>query len=170
MRRIVLSLVVSFTAVGCGYRIVGAAADPLGPLAVVAAPGVVAFALAEDAVLAGARAELAADGRLASCEPRAPRCPALVVELVRVEEGGAAPGAATPESAPLGRAVTFTLRGRAFVRRRSDAPPERIGPDVTVRELVAREDDPTTFHATRQEALRRAALRLGALLVRRVSW
>jgi hypothetical protein len=168
VRRLVVALAGLLAAPGCGYRIVGAAADSAGPLAVAAAPGVVASALAEQGVVDGARAELAASGRLASCDPRAaPRCPALVVELVRVEEGGAAPGVATRESAPLAQAVTWTLRGRAFVRRAKDAPPERIGPDVTVREFAARQDDPTGFHATREEALRRAALRLGALLVRR---
>ena len=152
---------------GCGYRVVGGA-DAAGSLAVVPGPGVVASALAEENVVAGARAELAARGRLASCDPRGEaRCPALVVELVRVEEGGAAPGVATRESAPLARSVTWTLRGRAFLRRAKDAPPERVGPDVTVREFAARADDPTSFHATREEALRRAALRLGAQLVRR---
>lgn len=153
---------------GCGYRVVGAEADAAMPLAVVPAPGVVASAAAEEGVLAGARAELAAAGLLASCDPRTDaRCPALVVELMRVEEGGAAPGLATRDGPPLARSVTLTLRGRAFVRRAKDAPPERLGPDVTVREFVARGDDPTAFHATREEALRRAAGRLGASLVRR---
>ncbi|MRG90652.1 hypothetical protein [Polyangium spumosum] len=165
MRWFVVGLVGLFVAPGCGYRIVGPAAGE--PLAVVPA-GVVASALAEEAVVEGARAELAAAGRLASCDPRGEgRCPALVVELVRVEEGGAAPGVATREGAPLAQAVTWTLRGRAFVRRAEGAPPERVGSDVTVREFAAREDDPTSFHATREESLRRAAKRLGALLVRR---
>ncbi|MDI1435225.1 hypothetical protein [Polyangium sorediatum] len=168
MKRWFVALVGLVVVPGCGYRLVGAAAEHAEPLAVLPAPGVVASAAAEEGVVAGARAELAAGGLLASCDPRTDaRCPALVVELVRVEEGGAAPGVATRDGPPLARSVTFTLRGRAFVRRTKDAPPDRLGPDVTVREFAAREDDPTSFHATREEALRRAALRLGAQLVRR---
>ncbi|MDI3287535.1 hypothetical protein [Polyangium sp. 15x6] len=168
MKRFVLALAALLAAPSCGYRVVGAEAASASPLAVLPAPGVVASAVAEEGVVAGARAELAATGLLASCDPRTDtRCPALVVELVRVEEGGAALGVETRDGPPLARSVVFTLRARAFMRRTKDAPPERLGPDLTVREFAARQDDPTAFHATREETLRRAAERLGALLVRR---
>ncbi|MDI1478792.1 hypothetical protein [Polyangium sp. y55x31] len=168
MKKLVAALAALLGASGCGYRVVGAEAESAEPLAVVPAPGVVTSAVAEEGVVAGARAELAATGLLASCDPRTDaRCPALVIELMRIEEGGAAPGLATRDGPPLARSVTLTLRGRAFIRRTKDAPPERPGPDLTVREFAAREDDPTRFHATREEALRRAGKRLGALLVRR---
>jgi len=153
----------------CGYRLASPSADSLGPLAVEPSPVVVASAFAEAELCAGARRALAAEGRLASCSPRTDaRCPALVVELVRVEEGGASPGVLSSGASPLDRTVTLTLRGRAFVRRTKGASPERLGPDITVRELVARGDDPVTFHVAQREALGRAARRLGERLAQGV--
>lgn len=94
---------------GCGYQLASSVVDPLGPLAVVAAPTIVASSAAEEAMVAGARGELAASGRLAGCDPRGDEvCPALVLELVRVEEGGAAIEV-TASGAPLDRAMTYVL-------------------------------------------------------------
>jgi hypothetical protein len=155
---------------GCGYQLAGASTDPLGPLAIVAAPTIVASAAVQEAFVAGARQELAAQGRLASCDPSADvSCPVIVVELARLEESGRAPEP-TSSGAPLDRAVSFTLRGRAFVRRKPSAPPERIGRDESSRESFARPDDPRTAHALREEALERAARRLGARVVRGIVW
>jgi len=155
---------------GCGYQLQGASTDALGPLAVVAAPTIVASSAAEEAFVAGAREELSSRGRLARCQPDVDAdCPALVVELVRLEEGGAAPEI-DGSGRPLDRALTLTLRGRAFLRRSPSARAERLGADETSRETIARPDDPRLAHLLREEALQRAARRLGAKVVRAIVW
>jgi hypothetical protein len=139
-------------------------ADSIGPLAVQGAEVIVPQAAAAAAVEAGARAELSRSGQLAACDSA--RCSALVVELVRVEEGGVAVGVGG-DGAPLGRGVSFLLTGRAYVRRAPSAAPERVTGDVTVREVVARQDEPLGMEFSREEALQRGAHRLGEALVRR---
>ncbi|UQA56422.1 hypothetical protein [Polyangium aurulentum] len=155
---------VALLAGGCGYRLAHGAADPIGPLAVQGAAVIVPAAAAVAAVEAGARAELSRSGQLAGCDPA--RCPALVVEVLRVDEEGAAVGVGG-QGAPLGRGVTFSVTGRAYVRRAPSAAPERDTGDVTVREGVARQDEPLGMEFSREEALQRAAHRLGETLVRR---
>jgi hypothetical protein len=152
--------------VGCGYQLAQVPADPMGPFVVVGEAVAVPAAGTVAGVEAGARAELSRSGQLGRCDPEAPGCTALVVEVMRVDEGGTAPGVG-PSGAPLDRASEVVLVGRAYVRRAPGARGERDTGDVVVRETAGRIDDAAGAVMTREEILARAARRLGEALVRR---
>jgi hypothetical protein len=159
-----VALSAALFASGCGYTLAASSVASIGPVAVIAGDSFAAEGFVQESFVAGAREELASAGKLAGCDAQSDAsCPALVVELLQVEEGGAAP-ALDRSGAPVDRAVTITLRGRAFLRRHG-APQRRGGEEVT-RESFARPDDPRLAHALREEVFRRAARRLGARVVR----
>ncbi len=158
------------TFLGCGYHLENVEADPSLAFAVVAAPNTTATSAALSALVTGARDELATRGQLLSCNPAtAEACPALVVELLAVEEGGAAPFLAT-SGRPLDASVVLTLRARAFVRRRQGVDPERMVGEIQEQEAFARPDDPRLAEVWRDEAIKRTGKKLGGRLVRAVLW
>jgi len=162
------------TFLGCGYHLENVEADPSLAFAVVAAPNTTTTSAALSALVTGARDELATRGQLLSCNPAtAEVCPALVVELLAVEEGGAAPlftATAATSGRPLDASVVVTLRARAFVRRRQGVDPERMVGEIQEQEAFARPDDPRLAEVWRDEAIKRTGKKLGGRLVRAVLW
>jgi hypothetical protein len=153
-------------AAGCGYRLVHAAPDPLGPFAVASGPIHVPDAALAAAVAEGARAELSRAGDLAP--GGVARAPAEIeVELLRVDETSEGVALGAPDL-PLSRAVRVTAIGRARLRRRGSAAPERDTGDVRAGEAVARASSAAPGMVARDDAGRAAARRLGEILVRRL--
>jgi hypothetical protein len=162
---------------GCGYHLVHAVADPLGPFTVTAGP-----LRAPDAALAaaaeeGARAELSRAGALAGRGAPAE----IEIELLRVDEasegvalteplargfGGRAP--IVEPNLPLARGVRVTATGRARIRPAGGSSAERETGDVQASEVAAVASGVAAAAVTRDEAARRAARRLGETLVRRL--
>lgn len=168
---------------GCGYGPVRGAVDAAGTpgeLAVIGGPASVPSAAAIAAVEAGARAELARAGRLASCSPReGSGCSAVLVEILRVEEesAGIALGRVDPTGGPgdpRGRGVRVTVTGRA--RLLANGPDRQEGQggagqgtgEVRASEVVSSGGDAVRFSSTREDAVRLAAMRLGERLARRI--
>ncbi len=151
----------------CGYRVAGAANDPLGPFVVVSAPGAAPRAALVAAAEAGLRAELARAGELGAGAPAGtPGCSAVVVDVVRVEETSAAVAAGPAGAPPLAGAVRVEVTGRASVRR-GEAEARATG-DVTVAEVSARAAGSVAGGVASSMAAERAARRLGERLGRRV--
>lgn len=147
---------------GCGYAPARAPGRAL--FAIVPAGLHVADAAATLALEAGARAELARQGSLATCAPaRDEGCAAIVVELLRLDD--ATVGVAAEGGSPLGLGSRTTATGRAtlFV---GDAR-EETG-EVTASEVLATAETAASELMVRREAARRAAQKLGARLVRRL--
>jgi hypothetical protein len=110
---------------GCGYRLVHAPADPLGPFEVVAGRVYVPDAGAIGAMEEGARAELSRAGALG------PGGGAIEVELLRfdMESEGIAAGKGAA-GAPLARGVRVVALGRARMRRAGSTAVDRDTGDV----------------------------------------
>lgn len=158
---------------GCGYSPLYASRDPLGPFAVAGGPHRIPSAVAAVAAEAGARAELARAGMLASCSPRSSsECSVILIEILRLEEetaGIAADGSpfAGPP-APMARGLRVTVTGRArLVARGADAA--RDTGDVRSSFVLGRGDgDAASISVAREEAVRIAARRLGERLAGRI--
>lgn len=150
----------------CGYRLVHAPADPLGPFAVLAGRVYVPDAAAITSAEEGARAELARSGELA---PGGAGAGSVEIEVLRVDETGEgialAPGRA---AMPLARAVRVTVLGRARLRRAGSDAVERDTGDLRVSEVGARAEGAGAGALVRDELGRAAARRLGEALVRRL--
>jgi len=163
MRSLALLLLLAASALGCGYQLVHAPSDPLGPFAVTGgsarAPDAALAAAAEE----GARAELARAGQLGG--RGAPG--EIEIELLRVDETG--------QSISLGSAgipgaggVQVMATGRGRLRRAGSTAAERDTGDVRVSDTAARATSVAGAAVTRDEAGRMAARRLGETLVRRL--
>ena len=149
---------------GCGYRLVHAPDDPLGPFVVVAGrvhvPDAPAVASAEE----GARAELGRAGQLASGGGGA----RVEIEVLRIDETSEGVALAPGKTAPLARGVRVTVIGRARLRRAGSDVVERDTGDVRASEVAARADGAGAGALVRDELGRAAARRLGEALVRRL--
>jgi hypothetical protein len=144
---------------GCGYRLVHAPADPLGPFEVVAGRAYVPDAGAALAMEEGARAELSRAGALGTGGGT------IEVELLRIDMESE--GIAAGHGVPLARGVRIVAVGRARVRRAGGAV-ERDTGDVRAGEAAGLGSDAARALATHDEAARAAARRLGEVLVRRL--
>jgi hypothetical protein len=166
MRSTAASLALAVLCAGCGYHLVHAASDPLGPFSVTAGP-----LRAPDAALAaaaeeGARAELSRAGALAGRGAPAE----IEIEIVRVDEASEGIALTRPDL-PLARGVRVTATGRARIRPAGGTAAERETGDVQASEVAAGAAGASSMGAaavTRDEAGRRAARRLGEILVRRL--
>ncbi len=172
-----MPLVFALLPAGCGYHLVHAAADPLGPFAVASGPIHAPEAAVAAAAEEGARAELSRAGQLAGRGAPAE----IVVEVLRVEEAsagvalvtmGASPpnprsGLSSPDL-PLARGVRVTVTGRAKVVPAGGSAAERETDEVQASEVAAAAASVGAGVATRDEAGQRAARRLGEMLVRRL--
>lgn len=159
------SLALALALAGCGYRLVHAPADPLGPFVVVSGRVYVPDASAISSAEAGARAELARAGELAPGGAGA----RLELEVLRVDETSEGI-ALTPGKAglPLARGVRITVVGRARLRRAGSDVVERDTGDVRASEVAARSDSAGMGSLVRDELGRAAGRRLGEALVRRL--
>lgn len=185
---------------GCGYQLAHTDGDVVGPFVVVGGRAFTPYASAMDAAEAGARAELARAGQLASCasfaarrgeprhafEPRrtieasgrepndvAASCPAILVELLRIDEEAAGIRIdERPLSAggpfPVARGLRITVTGRARLHAGAEGVVRRDTGDMTTTDVFARSEDPLQAMAAREEAGRLASRRLGERLVRRL--
>jgi hypothetical protein len=165
MSRAALVLSLALPVAGCGYHLAGGGLDPAGPFAIVSAPGATPYVAVAAAAEAGARAELARASELASCSPSGGACPALVVEVTRVEETSAGIAAGLSGAAPLAAGVRIAVTGRAWIR--GGRAGERASGDVTVVEIVARTDGAVAGALAHDVAAERAGRRLGERLARR---
>ncbi len=146
---------------GCGYAPVRAAEG--AHLSVHAGPVGTPELSAIQAAVAGARSELGTLGRLGSA-----RYPALVVEVFHVEErstGILAP--ATGQEQPGARGSAVTLEGRAWILDSEHASPRADTGGVRLEQAFAAGLSAEFDAARHQQALNRAARRLGRVLVRR---
>jgi hypothetical protein len=160
-RRAALAIVLRLA--GCGYRLVHAPVDPLGPFEVVGGRVYVPDSGAIGAMAEGARAELSRAGELGSGGA------AIEVELLRfdMESEGIAAGKGAA-GAPLARGVRVVAVGRARMRRAGSGAVERDTGDVRASETAGLGPDTAQALATHDEAARAAARRLGEVLVRRL--
>lgn len=129
---------------------------------------------------AGARAELARAGQLASCSPRRDDpCTAMIVEILRVEEASegiaiasqATPPRASPDAPayPLARGIRITVTGRARIRPSAALRDLRDTGDVRATEVVSQgSGDAVRAQADRDESVRLASRKLGERLARRL--
>ena len=160
-----LALALALTSAGCGYRLVHAPADPLGPFVVVSGRTLVPDAAAIAAAEEGARAELSRAGELSPGGAGA----RVEVEVLRVDETSEGV-AMTPGKAglPLARALRVTVVGRARLLRAGSEAAERDTGDVRASEVAARAEGAGAGSMVRDEVERVAARRLGEALVRRL--
>lgn len=129
---------------------------------------------------AGARAELARAGQLASCSPRPENsCAVMIVEILRVEEvseGIATASRATSPRAspdvsayPLARGIRITVTGRARIRASGAERDLRDTGDLRATEIASRgSGDAARVQVDRDEIVRLASRKLGERLARRL--
>lgn len=165
-----LALLAVLTGAGCGYRPVHAAGIPTEAYAVTVVTARVTPTSAADAVAAGLRDALAADGALRGGEGY----PRVEIEVVRVDEDPDAIGAITAEPGgrhfPRARGLRLGVVARAWVRRRADAAPELDTGDVrafasVAADAAATSDGDRARVVTAESAGREAGRRLGARLL-----
>jgi hypothetical protein len=145
----------------CGYAPLRTADGP--ELSVHPGPQGTPSAGAIQAALAGARAELGALGRLGSG-----RYPTLVVEVFHVQERSS--GVLSPqvgEAQPLARGSTVALEGRAWIVDSASSAPRADTGGVRLEQAFAAGASAGLDAQRHDDALRRAARRLGRLLARR---
>lgn len=151
---------------GCGYHAAYGGDAPAYRLTVSGAALHAPYPEALQAALAGARAELAKTGVLAS----GTGYPRLVVELVRVDEMAA--GIAAVETArgslPLARSTAVGVVVRGWVLERDGAPPTRDSGDVRRVETIAETADVALAGAHTDDALTAAGRAAGEAVARRV--
>lgn len=148
-------------AVGCGYAPARHGGD-VG-LSVRLGPTGQPELAAVQAVVAGARSELATLGQLSN-EPY----PALVLELFHVQESSAgvrAPGA--PDGQPLAGGSLLSLAGRGFIADSESSPPRADTGVVRVDVAFAAGPSPELDQQRYRGALNRAARQLGRTLARK---
>jgi hypothetical protein len=146
---------------GCGYHLANAVSDPLGPFVVRGGEVKVPYAAAIAAAEEGARSELSRSGQLSPGGQGS----ALVIAVDRVDEGatGIAAGAA---GAPIARGIRITVIGRAWIEAGGSIARETG--EVRASEVMAAPGDAATAIAAREEALDRAARRLGERMARQI--
>lgn len=153
---------------GCGYQQVYGGARPVGRLSLAMASSREPEGGAATAMMAGARAELAHSGLLASGNGY----PRLVVELVRVDERGAGqrmtPNLTLGEAAPLARGGLVGVVGRAWIEERAGAEPASNTGDVRRASSFAAEAGPGLDALSREDSLSHAGRELGRALVKRL--
>ncbi len=145
----------------CGYAPVRSADEP--DLSVRPGPIGTPELSAVQAALAGARSELGALGRLGSA-----RYPVLVVEVFHVEErstGILAPAAGQDQ--PGARGSSVTLEGRAWILDSEQAAPRGDTGGVKLEQGFTAGSSAELDASRHQQALNRAARRLGRVLARR---
>jgi hypothetical protein len=147
----------------CGYHLVHAPSDPLGPFTVVSSAVRVPDAALAAAAEEGARAELSRAGQLAGKEAPGE----IEIELLRVDETGEGIALAARDL-PLARGLRVTAIGRGRLRRAGAAAAERDTGDLSAEETVARGGSVAAATVGREEAGRAAARRLGEVLVRKL--
>jgi hypothetical protein len=145
----------------CGYHAVYGSGAPAGRLAVVPSGLTVSEPEASQAVLSGARAELARAGVLG-----AGGYPRLVVEVVRLDETGA--GILSPGETPLARGSTVAVVARGWVEERAGDPAARDTGDMRRSTLLAAGADPRRDAAGYRQALRAAGREVGRAVARRI--
>ena len=158
--RCVLTAIFGAVASACGYRAALASA-PSMHLSVVAAPFSTPDVAAVDAVLGGAREELArAEALSTSPYPR------LVVEVTRVDELPAS--IATARGQPLGRGSSVGVTARGWVEERVEGPPLHDTGDVRRVETVEQGAESLGSAVAAADAVRAAARRTGRAVALRV--
>lgn len=143
---------------GCGYHSAFPAAEADG-LSVEVGLVLVAEPLATQAAASGARAELAAQGALASTSSRR-----LVVDVLRLDETSR--GIHVNAGRPLGSgmSIAVTARGRVFLGQAQE-PAIDTG-DLRRAVQIAGDLDPRVDSAAYEQALRTAAERAGRAVAR----
>jgi len=154
---------------GCGYQPAYGGQRPEGRLSVVSAPPKVAHAEVIAAVMSGARNELSRAGVLAPADGY----PRLVVEVLRVDEWPRGISASPTEAgdqrlAPLGRATSVAVLGRAWVVEEEGRAPVRDTGDVRRSDTYASEPGATSETLQFSAAASSAGRKLGRALARRV--
>ena len=149
-------------AAGCGYRPVHGAEDPTGRLSVAAAPALTPDTEAQQAALAGARAELGREGVLGSPTGY----PRLIVELVRVDAEAA--GIAEQGDRPLGRGVRVAVVARGWVEDAVGAAPSRVTGDVRRAVTAPEGSGNAEAAALRRDAARKAGEAAGRAVARHI--
>lgn len=147
---------------GCGYRAVHGGGDPAERLSVAAAPALTPDAEAQQAALAGARAELGREGVLGSPTGY----PRLVVELVRVD--AQATGIAELGERPEARGARVSVVVRGWVEDAVGAAPVRVTGDVRRSVTAPEGSTPVEAAALRRDAARRAGEAAGRAVARHV--
>lgn len=159
-----LSALLVLAQAGCGYRFAHAPSDPLGPFAIVSGAVLVPHAAAIASAEEGARAELSRAGQLAGAGVAG----TIEIEILRVDETGEGIALPAGAAAPLARGVRVTVVGRARMRRAGSTAVERDTGDVRAGEVATRADGAARGVVVGDEASRRAARRLGEILVRKL--
>ena len=144
---------------GCGYH---AVYGDSSAAAIAVAPGqaLVPDTIAEQAALAGARAELAAAGRLAS----AGRYPRLVVDVLRVDEVSRGIHVQAGAPAAGGMSLAVVVRGRLLPAPEQESSVDTG--DVRRASTVSGSADPRADSAAYDLAVRDAAERAGRAAAR----
>jgi hypothetical protein len=152
---------------GCGYAPLYGSGGTVGRFWVEASEPKVPRTDAVQAVLAGARSELARSGSLSSEEAY----PHLVIEVLRIDEiSSGITAAEQPDGSrvPEARGSSVAVVGRAWVEQRAGADPTRDTADVRRVEHYATHSDPRVEGLRHDEAVRAASAELGRALARRV--
>jgi len=149
----------------CGYHAAYGRGEPHFRLSVSGSALASPHPEAIQAALAGARAELARSGALAS----GGGYPKLVVEVLRVDEvaAGIAATSSPGGTVPLARASAIGVSGHAWMVEREGAEPSRDTGDVRRLETVAQGEDSVGGDAAVRDAAISAARGLGEALARR---
>lgn len=160
----VVMIAASMSLAGCGYTLANVPDASLTPFTVRAAEARTPDAAVIGAAIQGAERELARAGLLSARGDG----PVLTITVERVDEQseGIAAGA-TSSAAPHARGIRLRIVGRATSVATATAPARDSGA-VEVTEIVATSGSAAIGGLGRDEAARRAGLRLGERLVRRV--
>jgi hypothetical protein len=156
----VLAAIFGVVASACGYRAALASA-PSMHLSVVAVPFSTPDVAAVDAVLGGAREELARAEALSSSP-----YPRLVLEVTRVDELPASIAASGGQ--PLGRGASVGVTARGWVEERAEGPPLHDTGDVRRVETVEQGTESLGSAVAAADAVRAAARRTGRAVALRV--
>lgn len=144
---------------GCGYRAI--LAPPARQyLSVQVGQTLVPEALAVQAALSGARAELAAEGELG----RDAEFPRLVMDVLRVDEGSRGIHVQAGQPAAGGMSVAVVVRARVF--RAANTEPISDTGDLRRAVQLSGDADPRVDSAAYDAALRGAAERAGRAAAR----
>ena len=149
----------------CGYQSIHSSRSELR-LSVVAGPQAVPDPIAVQGALSGARSELGRSGALQA----GGGYPRIIVEVLRVDEQALGIARATDgvTERPLARGTSIGVVGRARLVEAPSAPAARDSGDMRRVARFSASVDRHAETATREQALRSAARRLGRALVRRI--
>jgi hypothetical protein len=150
---VALRVAITSTGAGCGYRAVYAGAGQ--KMAVVAGEMLVPDVNAAQAALSGARAELAASGRLASGSAY----PRLAIDVLRVDEVSRGIHVQSGQPVATGMGVAVVVRGRLQITAEQE-PAVDTG-DIRRSAELAGNADPRADSAVFAQAVRAAAERAG---------